>query len=130
MIQTHDFFDGLAGSDTIVIAPILAPDELASILIFRTLTDTTHGFHSYEALRFTNTVGDASVAIDAEQFGAGLISEALAITGVDGGFQFISVRNASNFSAAAWTFVDWDSDGFEDPIGLGGTQATKTSQLE
>ena len=118
-VDAQDFFDGGGNTDAIVISS-------ATGLSFNFTTygtDATHGFHNYEALTFNNTSGTSSGTFNAAQFGAGLISTSLAVTGA-GGTQSIVINNVSNFSAAAWTFATWTNG--TDTITLNGTGGTDT----
>src|SRR5262245_52828942 len=87
-IQTTDFFDGNAGTDTIVISGTTGVG-----LDFTAMqTDAAHGFHNYEALTFNNTSNTSLVNFNVGQFGTGLISNALAVTG-SSGFHQIFINN-------------------------------------
>lgn len=82
---------GTSGTDTIKLnsnANFTAATQIAGI----------------ENLTFT---GAQTATFDANQFGAGKISNTLAVTGHSGDTQIITINNASNFSAAAWTFGTW-----------------------
>lgn len=58
-----------------------------------------------EKLTFT---GAQTATFDADQFGTGKISSTLSVTGQsDSNKQTITINNASNFSAANWTFTTW-----------------------
>jgi hypothetical protein len=106
-IQPTDFFDGAGGFDTIVIG---AAGNGITADLSAAGTDATHGFHHYEALAFRNTSGtDISIAKFAgDQFGTDLISTSLAVRGVNGTQQDIAIETDSNFSAARWTFTNWE----------------------
>jgi Ca2+-binding RTX toxin-like protein len=65
------------------------------------------GFHSYEGLAFRNTSGLSQAIFVGNQFGAGLISTSLHVTGVNGTNQNIFVVDVVNFSAAHWSFTNW-----------------------
>jgi len=106
-IQSTDFFNGAGGFDTIVIGT--AGDGITADLS-ASGTDATHGFHHYEALAFRNTSGtDISIAkFTGDQFGTGLISTSLAVRGVNGTQQDITIETDSNFSASRWTFTNWE----------------------
>jgi serralysin len=112
-IQQDDFFDGAGGTDSIIISG-------ADIDLEAVVTDITHGFHNYEAVAFINATSFSEVSLDRVQFGAGLISDALTVTGVDGGTQIVIVNNASNFSAAGWTLINWEAADFAIIGGTGG----------
>jgi Ca2+-binding RTX toxin-like protein len=106
-IQPTDFFDGAGGFDIIIIGT--AGNGIEANLS-ASGTDATHGFHHYEALTFRNTSGsDISIAKFAgDQFGTGLISTSLAVRGVNGTQQDITIETDSNFSASRWTFTNWE----------------------
>jgi Ca2+-binding RTX toxin-like protein len=100
-IQSEDFFDGDAGTDIIVVG------SNGFTFLNNVTTDATHGFHNYEALTFTDLSAEQSVAIfDAGQFGTGLISTSLVITGSTD-LQFVQIEEASNFSAENFVFQNW-----------------------
>jgi Ca2+-binding RTX toxin-like protein len=103
-IQELDFFDGGTETNTIVFSNG-GPDPV-TLLLFDVLTDGSHGFHNYGAVGFVG-VAFTAVWLDAEQFGAGLISTSLAISGTDGVGASLIILGASNFSAAAFTFSIW-----------------------
>jgi len=118
-IQFGDFFDGGLANDTIIVGTV-GPGINISLFIPPTVTT---GFHSYEALKLQNNAGSTAVAFSADQFGAGLISTSLAVTGTNGSVQLIGIGNASNFSAAAWTFSNWEATDF---VGISGTAGADT----
>ena len=112
--RNQDSIDGGAGFDTIqagaagngvtidfgkasLVAPV-APPAL---------------FFNIEGLSFGNTAGTGTAKLLAEQFGAGLISEALAVTGVLGSAQAINISfldaqaTGGTFDASGWTFTNW-----------------------
>jgi Ca2+-binding RTX toxin-like protein len=112
---TVDSINGGAGFDTIQIgtagngitidlgkAPLVAPFVPAIFL-------------NIEALAFANTAGTSTARILAEQFGAGLISMSLAVTGGLGSNQVIDITFldaaaiGGNFDGSAWTFSNWTS---------------------
>jgi Ca2+-binding RTX toxin-like protein len=113
-IQLEDFFDGGGGTDSIII-------DGQDIDLEGVNTDGTHGFHNYEGVTFLNSTSISEASFDALQFGGDLVSTALIVTGVNGGAQIVIVNNASNFSAAGWTFTNWEST---DAVILGGTGGT------
>jgi Ca2+-binding RTX toxin-like protein len=117
--QGTDFFDGGLGTDAIVIGT-LGAGVIVNII---GLPDATHGFHNYEAITFKNTSGFSAVSLAAVEFGAGLISSSLALTGVNGSSQNIGVGGASNFSAANWTFTNWETT---DIVAIQGTVGADT----
>ncbi len=57
-----------------------------------------------ESLTFT---GAQTATFNADQFGTGLISTALNVTGHNGDSQIITINNANSFSAADWIFTIW-----------------------
>src|SRR5262245_42402282 len=71
-IQPEDFFDGGGGTDVIAVGGPVIDLSVAE-------TDATHGFHNYEGLTFTGA--QSILVLDAAQFGAGLISNTLTVTG-------------------------------------------------
>jgi Ca2+-binding RTX toxin-like protein len=105
MQSGFDFFDGGLGLDTIVVGAVGAGTNILLALA----TDLTHGFHNYEAIKFQNTSGTSFAGFAELQFGTGLISTSLAVTGVNGSVQILAVGNATNFSAANWTFTNWEN---------------------
>jgi Ca2+-binding RTX toxin-like protein len=119
-IQPGDFFDGLLGNDTIVVGAI--GPGINQVILFIPPTPTT-GFHNYEAVKIQNNSGTTAVVFASTQFGAGLISTSLAVTGTNGGVQFIAIGAASNFSAAAWTFTNWEAT---DIVAIQGTIGADT----
>ena len=119
-VGANDFFDGDAGTDTIVLGVAGAG---TSIDLSIAGTDATHGFHNYEGITFANTSGTGTATFNAAQFGSGLISNSATITG-NTGTQAIVINNASNFSAAGWTFVSWTSG--TDTITINGTGSGDT----
>jgi len=78
------------------------------------------GFRNYEGLAFTNTAGDTNVILDANQFGTGLISTHLAVRGVNGTGQGLIINVASSFSAAKFTFTNWNHT---DALALNGSSS-------
>jgi len=114
-VDATDFFDGDAGTDTIVVG---VAGSGTSIDLSVAGTDATHGFHSYEGITFAATSGTATATFNAAQFGSGLIANSATITGNTGN-QAIVVNNSSTFSAAGWTFVGWTSG--TDTISISGT---------
>jgi Ca2+-binding RTX toxin-like protein len=76
-------------------------------------------FYGYERLSFNSSVGSTAL-FAATQFGAGYISNSLHVTGVNGPQQVITVVAAHNFSAAHWTFTDWEAT---DTVGIFGLAA-------
>src|SRR6478672_489941 len=99
--QNGDVFDGGTGTDTIVVG--------TGLTVFGFQALPTGGFFGYEGLTFSGA-GDARfVGI---QFGNGLISNSLHLTGSNGTFQQVLIIDAENFSAAHWTFTDWETNDF------------------
>ena len=108
--QTIDSINGGDGFDTIQIGvagngvaiDLAKPNAVGPALFF-----------NIEALAFANTGTASSAKLVAEQFGAGLISNSLAVTGVGGSVQNITIDffNAAGgtFDASAWTFANWTS---------------------
>ena len=95
--QNGDVFDGGTGTDTIVVGAGVTLSALDLL--------PGGGFFGYEGLTFN---GAGLAVFTGIQFGSGLISNSLHITGVNGSSQEISVFVVSNFSAAHWTFTDWE----------------------
>jgi VCBS repeat-containing protein len=112
---TVDSIDGGTGIDTIQIgnggngitidlgkATLVAPFVPATFL-------------NIEALAFTNTAGTSVAKLLAEQFGAGVISNSLAVSGILGSNQAINITildalgTGGTFDASAWTFTNWTS---------------------
>jgi Ca2+-binding RTX toxin-like protein len=95
--QSGDLFSGGTGTDTIVVgAGVVLPAHQVLPL---------GGFFGYEGLAF---VGIGSAQFTPIQFGNGLISNSLHVTGVNGTSQQVTILGAGNFSAAHWTFTDWE----------------------
>jgi Ca2+-binding RTX toxin-like protein len=101
-----DTFVGGTGKDTILFGPIGTPVTLDLSVVGNV---AGFGFHSYEALAFRNTAGTSTAIFVANDFGGGFISNSLAVRGVNGSHQNITVNDAANFSAAHWSFKNWDS---------------------
>jgi len=95
--QDLDAFRGGTGTDTIVIGAGVTLSALDLL--------PGGGLFDYEGLTFN---GAGLAVFEAIQFGSGLISNSLHITGVNGSSQEITVFVVSNFSAAHWTFTDWE----------------------
>ena len=115
-LNANDFFNGGAGDDTINISRLSGLTVDLSVVT----TSATRGFHNYEGLSFNNTSGTSGATLNAAQFGAGLISNSLDVTGA-AGTQTLVINNATNFSAAAWHFSSWTSG--TDTIAINGTNA-------
>jgi hypothetical protein len=102
-----DTFDGGGGTDTLQFGDtnFIQFDSLAS--------DGVQGLISIEALTFTRAVFGSTARFRPEQFGTGLVSDNLAVTGVDGAAQTIEVDmnsgGVTTFSAAGWTFDTWEA---------------------
>src|SRR4029078_4090913 len=77
-------------------------------------------FYGYERLAFGDSTGASAVEFAAHQLGAGLISNSLHVTGVNNSNQVIQVLAAHNFSAAHWTFTNWETG---DRVSIIGTLA-------
>jgi Ca2+-binding RTX toxin-like protein len=117
-INFDDSFDGGAGIDTIVSG---SPGAfVATTVDLRLGTVPPFGFRNYEGLAFTNTAGDTNVILNASQFGTGLISTHLAVRGVNGTGQGIIIMVGSSFSAAKFTFTNWNGI---DAIALNGSSS-------
>jgi len=95
--QDGDVFVGGTGTDTIAVG--------AGVDLFAHQVLPSGGFFGYEGLTFN---GAGSANFEAIQFGSGLISNSLHVTGAFGTSQGITVFAAYNFSAAHWTFTDWE----------------------
>jgi Ca2+-binding RTX toxin-like protein len=114
-LNDGDAFNGGAGKDTISISPSGEFDFTAG----------TINLLSYEALTFA---GNSQAEFAASQFGSGLISTSLHVTGQNGFGQGIVVTildTSLNFSAAHWTFANWRA-GVEDNIGIYGNALGNT----
>ena len=61
-VGANDFFDGDAGTDTIVLGVAGAG---TSIDLSKAGTDATHGFHNYEGITFANTSGTGTATFNA-----------------------------------------------------------------
>src|SRR4029078_9203782 len=89
-VQGPDFFDGLGGTNTILCSTA-APGSLS---LNSVNTDASHGLHNYGAISFVGAAFTA-VFLDANQFGTGLISDTVAVTGTDGVGASLTIFNAS-----------------------------------
>ena len=118
-IQSTDYFNGGAGTDTILVS---SATGVAIDISSMTVSGTT-GFHSYEGVAFNNTSGTSSLTLNAAQIGTGSISSSLSVNGA-AGIENIVVNNASNFSAASWTFSNWNSN--VDSLFINGTAGNDT----
>jgi Ca2+-binding RTX toxin-like protein len=107
-LNAGDIFIGGAGVDTI---SALVSLDLRAVTL-------EGGFYGYEGLSIG---GNFTVEVSANQFGAGLISNALHVTGEKGSGQGVVVFAVSNFSAAHWTFTDWTPT--EDTVAIVGSSA-------
>jgi len=117
-INFDDLFDGGGGTDTIVSG---SPGAfVATTVDLRLGTSSGFGFRNYEGLAFTDTAGDTNVILNASQFGTGFISTHLAVRGVNGTGQGIIIEVASSFSAAKFTFTNWNHT---DAIALNGSSS-------
>jgi hypothetical protein len=71
---------------------------------------TAPAFHNYQGVAF---LGRDQANFETHQFGAGLLSNSLAVTGPDGTQQGIVVGMAADqttsFSAASWIFTNWEA---------------------
>ncbi|CAN5700012.1 hypothetical protein BH10PSE6_BH10PSE6_06360 [soil metagenome] len=105
-IQAADIFDGGGGTDTLQIAATGFTSVEAAA------TNGVQGFVSIEALTFTDGSAPSIATFHPAQFGSGLISDNLTVTGVNGSVQSVRIffTSAAAFSAAGWTFEDWESD--------------------
>src|SRR5262245_28787660 len=112
-ISGVDFFNGAGENDEIVIGSSGAGTTDLSTAG----TDATHGFHNYEGIRFGNSSGTRTAIFNAAQFGNGLISTTLKVTGTTAATQILRINDASNFSAAAWSFTNWDGTDLINIIG-------------
>jgi Ca2+-binding RTX toxin-like protein len=118
-IVSTDKFDGAAGTDTIVIS---GTSGVTVNLSTAGVTSTT-GFKNYEALSINNTSGTSTVTLNANQIVAGGISTSLNLIGA-AGTQSVIINNASNFTAAAFTFTSWTNG--TDKITINGTSGNDT----
>lgn len=115
-VQSGDVFDGRGGIDTLIVTA--AADF--SILPASSLL-------SMEILSISGS--GTAVTFNANQFGASGLSSSLDLRGSTGN-QTVIVQNASNFSAAAWTFGGngssaWGNSG-NDIIAINGTSGADT----
>ncbi|MDK9697568.1 MAG: hypothetical protein OEL76_14375, partial [Siculibacillus sp.] len=117
-IQATDLFDGADGTDDIHIGDSGTPSPTVSLTAAGTGAGV--GFRNIESLTFE---GAGSVTINGSQFGAGLISTSLSVTGTTGA-QTVAITNASNFSAADWTFSGWEVG--TDRVTIDGTTSADT----
>jgi Ca2+-binding RTX toxin-like protein len=95
-LNPGDSFDGGGGTNTIEVSG--APN---AYVFFNNVT-----LHNYSAI---NLLGPNAVAawFDASQFGSGLVSLSLAVTGVDGVGTSLDIFNAGDFDASGFTFTTW-----------------------
>lgn len=96
--QSGDVFVGGTGTDTILVA--------TGINFLPYLVGLSGGFFGYEAIALG---AFAFARFSANQFGAGLISNSLHLTGANGTSESIIVDGAQNFSAAHWMFTNWET---------------------
>lgn len=94
-----DSFDGGGGTNTIEVS-----GNTNAYVFSSSFNNVT--LHNYSAI---NLLGPDAVAawFDASQFGSGLLSLSLAVTGVDGVATSIQIFNAANFDASGFTFTTW-----------------------
>lgn len=112
--RTQDTIDGGDGFDTIQVGTGGAGVSIDFAKASQVAPITPPAlFFNIEALAFTNTSGNSIAKFDAEQFGAGLISSNLRVTGIAGSTQEIDISfftlAGGTFDASGWTFVDWTS---------------------
>ncbi len=74
-----------------------------------------------EALTFANTPQTAT--FNSDQLPGNVTAAALAVTGANSSLQTLIVENATNFSAALWTFASWAAT---DLIKINGTSGANT----
>ena len=112
--DTYNFFAGDADGDLIIDSGTSGTDTLRIAFgdVDFTAATTIAGI---EALLFTG--------VNRATFNAAQLPGNFAVTGHDGDSQILDIRNAANFSAAGFTFTDWEA---ADPILIGGTDAADT----
>ncbi|MBK8817057.1 MAG: cadherin-like domain-containing protein [Methylococcaceae bacterium] len=116
IVRSQDSIDGGAGFDIVQIgvagngvtidlgkASLVAPVAPPAL------------FFNIEGLSFGNTAGTGTAKMLAEQFGPGLFTNNLAVTGVAGSNQAINITfldaagTGGSFDASLWTFTNWTS---------------------
>lgn len=113
-LNAGDTFIGGAGVDTIIVG------ALGGVTLDFTAVGLSGGFYDYEGVTFGNSSGTSNAFFAANQFGAGYISNALHVTGVNGSIQKVFVEGAHNVSAAHWKFTNWEATDF---VFINGIQA-------
>jgi Ca2+-binding RTX toxin-like protein len=100
-VQFDDLFDGGGGFDTLRIVN-------ANIDFRPILTGPSTGIKSIEALLYTNA---RTMTFRSDQFGSGLISDSVRITGVVNLTQTLSVSMTlgGSLDMSGWTYVNWTS---------------------
>jgi Ca2+-binding RTX toxin-like protein len=112
-VQANDTYNGGARTDTVRL------DTSIDFQVAGT-SGTNTGFRSIEALAFT---GAFTATFRSEQFGAGLLSNSLALTGTTG-VQTIIINlstSAPTVNMVGWTFTNWS--GGTDIIQVNGSTA-------
>ncbi|MFO1157330.1 MAG: hypothetical protein U1E60_00685 [Reyranellaceae bacterium] len=121
-VSVGDKYDGGGGTDTLQIGTAAAG---TAIDLSAAATDGVSGFLSIEKIAFVNTSGTSTATFSSAQFGAGLISTSLAVTGT--AFTTAIVVNAQSgatFDMSAWTFTTWTAG--TDTITLVGSTGTES----
>jgi Ca2+-binding RTX toxin-like protein len=131
-----DALDGKGGSDTYVV-------DDTDLVVGWSLTDTgasgtdtlrlasgsdfdlrTKSVSGIEAVVFTGVSGDQVAECHADQLPGDGLPARLAVTGVNGSQQVIVISNATQFSAALWTFKSWEAAA--DHVTINGTDGVDT----
>ncbi len=106
-IQSSDVFNASTGTDTLQVGA--AAGAGVTVNLSGAGTDGVRGFLGFEALTLANFTGTSSVTFSSAQFGTGLISPSLAVTGSIFSTQRVVVNMAQpgTFSVSGWTFSSW-----------------------
>jgi Ca2+-binding RTX toxin-like protein len=126
-IQSSDVFNAGAGTDAIQVgSSSLTP---VTVDLSAAGTDGIHGFLGFEALKFLNLSGTSSATFSSAQFGTGLIAPTLAVSGVAGGTQKVTVNmaQAETFNVSGWTFTSWTAG--TDSLTINGSSGNDTIVL-
>lgn len=129
-VNAGDFFDGGTGNNTISAGGDYNSSSILLLDYSVLTTDANHGLHNYQNLTFGPEISIELVVFDGAQFGNGLISNNLNVTGASTLFraQEILITNAHNFSMAGWTFTDWSHGSLKIMGGTGDDTIVGNSQ--
>ncbi|MBU8874085.1 DUF4347 domain-containing protein [Reyranella sp. MMS21-HV4-11] len=106
-VSAGDRYDGGAGNDILQVG---AAGGGVTIDFSAAARDGVNGFLNVEAVNFTNTSGTSVATFNAGQFGAGKISNSVAITGTASTQALaINLSAAGSLDMSGWTFGTWTS---------------------